>query len=356
MGTALDMRIVVTGATGNVGTSVIGALAADARVSEIVGIARRRPSLQSPRTTWLQADVVSAPLTELFRGADAVIHLAWLIQPSRDESTLEAVNVHGTRRVFDAAAAAGVGALVYASSIGAYSPRPDDRAVDESWPTEGVPTSFYSRHKAATERALDEVESAHPDMRVVRLRPALIFKREAASGIRRLFAGPLLPSPLVRPDLLPLLPLPAGLRVQAVHSTDVAEAYRLAATDERARGAYNVAADPVLDAGTLGRALGARPVRVPVRAVRAAADLTWRLRLQPTPAGWLDMGMAVPLMDSSRIRRELGWTPRHSADDALLELLEGIREFAGLPTPPLEPRAGGLLRWQEFATGVGARG
>jgi UDP-glucose 4-epimerase len=355
MGTPRGMRVVVTGASGNVGTSLIAALAADARVSEIVGIARRRPSLQNPRTAWVQADVVTAPLTELFRGADAVVHLAWLIQPSRDEATLEAVNVRGTRRVFDAAAAAGVGALVYASSVGAYSAGLSDRAVDESWPTDGVPTSFYSRHKAAAERALDEVESAHPDLRVVRLRPALIFKREAASGIRRLFAGPLLPSPLVRPGLLPLLPLPAGLRVQGVHSADVGEAYRLAATDERARGAYNVAADPVLDAATLGRALGARPVRVPVGAVRAAADLSWRLRLQPTPAGWLDMGMSVPLMDSGRIRRELGWTPRHSADGALLELIEGIREFAGVPTPPLEPRAGGLLRWREFASGVGGR-
>jgi UDP-glucose 4-epimerase len=349
------MRIVVTGATGNVGTSLVPALASDQRVSEIVGLARRRPGLSVPRTTWVQADVATAPLTELFRGADAVIHLAWLIQPSRDRAALEAVNVHGTRRVFEAAAAAGAGALVYASSVGAYSPGPDDRAVDESWPTGGTPTSFYARHKAASERALDEIEAAHPHMRVVRLRPALIFKREAASGIRRLFAGPLLPSPLVRPSLLPLLPLPAGLRVQAVHSADVGEAYRLAATDERARGAYNVAADPVLDGRTLARALRARPLRVPVRPVRAAAELTWRMRLQPTPPGWLDMGMAVPVMDSGRIRRELGWAPRHSADEALLELLEGIRESAGAPTPPLDPHAGGPLRWREFATGVGAR-
>jgi len=346
------MRIVVTGATGNAGTSVLNALAGDPHVSEIVGIARRLPRLSAPRTTWLQADVVTAPLTELFRGADAVIHLAWLIQPSRDERALETVNVTGSRRVFEAAAAAGVSALVHASSIGAYSPGPGDRAVDESWPTEGTPTSFYARHKAAAERALDAVEAANPRLRVVRLRPALIFKREAASGIRRLFAGPLLPSPLVRPALLPVLPLPAGLRVQAVHGADVGEAYRLAATEERARGAYNVAADPVLDAATLGRALGARPVRVPVGAVRAAADLTWRLRLQPTPPGWLDMGMAVPLMDAGRIRRELGWAPRHAADDALLELMAGLRDCAGAPTPPLEPRAGGPLRVREFLAGV----
>jgi nucleoside-diphosphate-sugar epimerase len=349
------MRIVVTGATGNVGTSLVDALGADGRVTEIVGVARRRPRLERPRTRWVQADVAQAPLVELFRGADTVIHLAWLIQPSRDEAVTYRTNVEGSRRVFAAAADAGVGALVYASSVGAYSAGPQDRAVDESWPTDGTPSSFYGRHKAAAERALDAVEAAHPQLRVVRLRPALTFKREAASGIRRLFAGPFLPSPLVRPSLLPVLPFPAGLRAQAVHAADVADAYRRATLDGTARGAYNVAAEPVLDATTVGRALGARPVEVPVQVVRAAAALTWRLRLQPSEPGWLDMGMAVPVMDSSRIRRELGWEPERSADAALLELLEGIRERAGAPTPPLDPRAGGPLRLRELLTGVGAR-
>ena len=236
------------------------------------------------------------------------------------------------------------------SSVTARSLGPGEYA-----PTEGTPTSFYARHKAATERLLDGIEAVHPDLRVVRLRPALCFKREAGSGIRRLFAGPLLPSPLVRPELIPVLPLPRGLRVQAVHSDDVGEAYRLAATDERARGAYNVAADPVLDAAELGRALGARPVELPVRAVRVAADLTWRARLQPTPPGWLDMGMGVPLMDAARLRNELGWTPRKRADEALLELLEGLRERAGAPTPPLAPGTGGPARVRELLKGVGAR-
>ena len=349
------MRIVVTGATGNVGTSVVAALARDPRVEEIVGIARRLPRLTFPNTRWVQADVVTSRLTDLFREADAVIHLAWLIQPSRDERALEAVNVTGSQRVFEAAAEAGAGVLVQASSVGAYSAGPSDRPVDESWPTDGTPTSFYARHKAAAERALDALEAAHPELRVVRLRPALIFKREAASEIRRLFAGPFLPSRLVRPGLLPVLPLPAGLVFQAVHADDVGEAYRLAATDDRARGAYNVAADPVLDAATLGRVLGARPIPVPVPVVRAAADLSWRARLQPTPPGWLDMGMAAPVMSTRRIRAELGWSPVHAADAALLELLEGLRDRAGVATPPLDPGAGGPLRTGEVFTGVGGR-
>jgi nucleoside-diphosphate-sugar epimerase len=346
------MRIVVTGATGNVGTSLLRALGRDDRVEEIVGIARRMPRWQPPRTRWVQADITTTPLEPIFRGADAVVHLAWLIQPSRDLRELESVNVTGSQRVFEAAAAAGA-ALVHASSIGAYSPGPKDRRVDESWPTDGIPSSFYARHKAACERALDDLEARHPELRVARLRPALVFKREAAQEIRRLFAGPFLPSPLLRPGLIPVLPVVDRLVLQAVHADDVAEAYRLVATDPGARGAYNVAAEPVLGPRELGDLLGARPVRVPAKALRAAADLTWRARLQPTPPGWLDMGLAVPVMDTRRAREELGWTPQHGAGEALLELLEGMRERAGADTPPLDPGAGGPLRVRELLTGVG---
>src|SRR5205085_11277486 len=119
---------------------------------------------------------------------------------------LRATNVDGSLRVFEAVADAGVPALVYASSVGAYSPGPKDRAVDESWPTDGVQSSFYARHKAEVERLLDRFERDHPGVRSVRLRPGLIFKREAASEQRRLFAGPFIPTFLLRPGLIPVVP------------------------------------------------------------------------------------------------------------------------------------------------------
>jgi nucleoside-diphosphate-sugar epimerase len=246
-----------------------------------------------------------------------------------------------------------VGTIVYASSVGAYSAGPKDRAVDESWDTHGIPTSFYSRHKAAVERILDSFEAAHPQIRVVRLRPGLIFQREAASEIRRYFVGPLLPDALVRRGLIPIVPRMERLRFQAVHSHDIGEAYRLAVVNPDAHGAYNVAADPVLDADELGRALGARPVGVPAAALRLAAQLTWKARLQPTPPGWLDLALGVPIMDTTRARTELGWTPRHTAVDAFLELFHGLRDGAGYGTPPLDADAGGPMRVREVLTGVG---
>lgn len=349
------MRIVVTGATGNVGTSVLRALGQDPAVQEVVGLARRLPSLTLPKTTWVQADVVRSELAPIFEGADAVIHLAWLIQPSRDEATTHATNVEGSSRVFHAVGSAGVGTLVYASSVGTYSPGPKDRRVDETWPTGGIETSYYSRQKAEVERRLDRFELEHPDRRVVRLRPGLIFKGDAASEIRRLFAGPFLPNRLVRPELIPILPVTERLVFQAVHSHDVGQAYRLAAVNGGVRGAFNIAAEPVLDPARLGRLLGARPVRVSRGALRRAAEVSYGLRLQPTHPSWLDMGLDTPLMDTTRAREELGWHAHRSSEEALAELIEGIRKGAALDTPPLSRGAGGPLRLRELATGLGAR-
>lgn len=328
------MRVVVTGATGNVGTSLMRALSHEPAVTSLVGIARRRPELQLPKAEWVAADVSRDSLEAPLAGADVVVHLAWLIQPSHRLDAVEATNVAGTQRVLDAAAAAGAGAFVYASSVGAYSPGPKDRRVDETWPTGGVATSFYSRHKAATERMLDRFEADHPATRVVRLRPGLIFKREAASGIRRLFFGHLVPPQLLRPSWIPVVPRTDRLVFQAVHTDDVAEAYRLVIVGD-ARGAFNIAADPVLDPDELGRILGARPVPVPAPALRLAADLSWRAHLQPTPAGWLDLAVETPLMDTTRARTELGWSPTRTSGQALRELFEGFADRAQGPTAPL---------------------
>lgn len=136
------------------------------------------------------------------------------------------------------------------------------------------------REKAYLERYLDAFERDNPGVRVVRLRPGFIFKREAASSQRRLFAGPLLPNALARPSLLPVVPDMPGLRMQAVHSADVGEAYRLAALSD-VRGALNIAAEPVPDAVVLGEMLDARPILTPAWLPRGPPAAAWRAHLAP---------------------------------------------------------------------------
>jgi UDP-glucose 4-epimerase len=330
------MKVVVVGATGNVGTSVVEALAADPAITEIVGIARRTPSSWQPaKTRFEAADARSPQVAQYLAGADAVVLLSWAFQPTHRPLVTWDVNVLGGMNVLESAADAGVGTVVYASSLAAYSPGPGQH-VDESWPTHSMPTAAYGREKAYLERYLDAYELRHPDIRVVRMRTSFIFKRSSASEQRRIFAGPLVPRALLRPGRLPVVPFPAGLRFQAMHGEDAGEAYRLALLSD-ARGAFNVAADPIIDRDTFGTLLESRAIQVPKQALVAAMAGAWRLRLIPSDESLLKLFVSLPTLDVSRIRTELGWQPRHSGVDALSEVMEAMAEGAGGPTPPLHP-------------------
>lgn len=349
------MRVAVIGATGNVGTEVLSALGRRPEVTSVLGIARRLPKTSSQPyagAEWAAVDIGAATtaqeateqLVDVLRGADAVIHLAWLIQPNNHRELLRRVNVEGTRHVAQAAVEAGVGTLVVASSVGAYSPSPGREVRDESWPTEGVRTSHYSVDKVAQEEVLDQIADAHPELTVTRLRPALIFQGGAGSEIQRYFLGGWMPVQLLRAGRPPLLPLPQGLRVQAVHAEDVAAAYAAAAVRKQP-GAFNICADDLLGVQDLARLVGhGRAVQLPVPAVRTALAAGHRTGLVAADAGWLDMGMNAPVMDNSRAKRELDWQPRHSAADALTELLDGMAAGRGTDSVPMRPRDSRLAR------------
>jgi nucleoside-diphosphate-sugar epimerase len=330
------MRIAVVGATGNVGTALLRTLSADGG-HELVGVGRREPDAASApyrSASWHAVDIAAPDATtalrSAFEGCDAVVHLAWMIQPNHREEELRRVNVDGSARVFDAAAQAGVKHLVYASSVGAYSPGPKDRRVDESWPTGGLHTSHYSRQKADVERILDRFETEHPEIAVARLRPGLIFQSGQASEVGRFFLGRFIPQQVARARV-PVLPMPPGMVFQAVHAEDAADAYAKVLS-ARARGAFNIAAEPVLDPQTLPPVLGAqRSVPIPAAALRSLVWLSWELRAQRTDPGWIDMAMQVPIMDTTRAQTELGWQPRRSSQEAVSAVLGGMQQAAGVP-------------------------
>ena len=347
------MRIAVTGATGNVGTALLTRLhraatdrdaiqrggydtSGDGAGISIAAIARTVPDTsRAPYddVEWHAIDIGTDEgrdaLILAFAGVDAVVHLAWAIQPNRNEAAMYRTNVTGTANVLAAAAAAGVRHVVCASSVGAYSPADKHTRKDESWPTGGIDSSHYSRHKAEQERLLDTFEQDHPEIALARLRPGLIFQEQAGSEIGRYFLGPLVPKIVLGGLPLPLLPVPGAFVFQAVHAADVADAYwRVVA--RRASGAFNIAAEPELNPERLADLLGARRViGLPVRLLRWIVGLSWGAGLQRTDPGWIDMAANSPVMDTTRARTELGWSPEHSSRDALAAVLRGLRGGSG---------------------------
>ncbi|SDZ34349.1 Nucleoside-diphosphate-sugar epimerase [Amycolatopsis xylanica] len=334
------MKVVITGLTGNIGTAFLRRYGADPAL-DLTGIARRVPPREDHgKVRWVACDVGSpeAPrvLAEAFEGADAVVHLAWSIHPPAGEPPMARTNETGTAQVLAAAADAGVGHVVCASSVAAYGKAPRWTKVAEDWPRTGIDTSAYSRGKALLERQLDEFADRHPAVKVTRIRPCAVVQHDAAGEFSDWLLSSLLPERLVGSRWLPL-PLWPRLRAQAVHAEDVADALHTILF-RKAEGAFNLASAQVLDAGALADAIGGPRIPVPRTALRAAAWVTWRGGLQPVHPGWLTLADQAPLIDTTRARDELGWRPRYDSAAAISALVAGMAERAGTASPPLAAR------------------
>jgi UDP-glucose 4-epimerase len=337
------MRVVVVGASGNLGTAFLRRMAASGE-HELVGVSRRVPTRTGPYATvgaWHSIDVgdpdAVTSLTDAFRGADTVVNFAWAFQPTRRPEVLYRTGVQGSAQVVRAASAARVRHLVHTSSVGAYGPRRDLVPVNESFPVTGVPGSVYSGHKTAAEADLDRWEHEHPGSLVVtRIRPGFVLQRDAGAALFRYGLPGWLPGFAL--SLLPALPLDRTFVIPVIHSDDVADAVaRL--VDHPVPGALNLASARFVNRGDVAQVLGALPVNVPPTVLETVVAATWRAQLQPLDAGWIRLAYAVPLLDSSRAQRELGWRAEHDPVEALAEAVDGMRHGTGAGGPVLRPRS-----------------
>lgn len=351
------MRIVITGASGSIGTALLQRLMEIETDHEITAIARRvpagRPKPPYSVARWVGCDLGEPGAPEVLRGAlggaDAVVHLAWALQPYRRDPPMWRTNVEGSRHLLDAAVAASVPHIVALSSVAAYAPVSDREVrVDERWPTTGVPRMAYSRQKVLLERLLDAV-ACNQSVTVTRLRPTAVVQRASASQVLRYTVSPLVPTRALGRSI-PVLPLDPDVRFQLVHATDVADAI-LRAITTRLPGAVNLAAEPVIGPEVVAQTLGARwrPARVP--RVRQIARVGWRTGIQPAHPGWLALLSDVPFVAPDAARERLGWAPRCDAIQTLNDLVAGMREGAGAASPPLHPRDALPARLAALLTG-----
>jgi nucleoside-diphosphate-sugar epimerase len=326
----MALTIAVTGPTGDIGIAAVKALEREPRVERIIGMARHPfdPAAHGwTRTEYLQGDIADRDAVDaLVADVDVVVHLAFVIMGSREESAR--TNLRGTRNVFEATVAAGrPRRLVYTSSVAAYGYHADNPVpITEDVPPRGSREHYYSAQKAACEAALDEITRGSP-LEVFVLRPCIVAGPKAPA-LAEAMPWNQLPGPVKRvAQALPLLkpPFPdPGTRLQLVHHDDVATAIALAATTSGSPGAYNIAGDGVLSMSDVAEALGARPFRLPQAAATAASEVIARLPFVPSTLEWLHVGRTSVLMDTAKAKSRLGWTPKYSAAETLSALGEAI--------------------------------
>jgi UDP-glucose 4-epimerase len=326
----MGWTVAVTGPTGDIGISAVSALEQHPEVERVVGMARRPfdPAAHGwTKAEYRQGDILDCDAVDaLVADADIVVHLAFIIMGTRDESAR--VNLAGTRNVFEATvASARARRLVYTSSVAAYGYHSDNPVpITEEVPPRGSPEHYYSEQKAACEAALAEITAGTP-LEVYILRPCIVAGPKAPA-LAEAMPWNRLPGVVRRvSEALPLLkpPFPdPGTPLQLVHHDDVASAIALAATTSAPPGAYNLAGDGLLSMSDVGRALGARPVRVPLAAAKATSEVIARLPFVPSALEWLHAGRTSTVMDTSKAKSQLGWTPNYTSAETLSGLAEAL--------------------------------
>lgn len=324
----MGLTVAVTGPTGEIGISAVTALERHPGVERIVGMARRPfdPAMQGwTKTEYRRGDItVRDDVDALVADVDVVVHLAFIIMGSRDESSR--VNLAGSRNVFEATVAAQrARRLVYTSSVAAYGYHSDNPSpITEDVPPRGSPEHYYSEQKAACEAALADIVDGSP-LEVYVLRPCIVAGPKA-TALADEMPWNQLPGVVKRvvqamPMLKPPFPDP-GTPLQLVHHDDVAEAIALAATTSAPTGAYNLAGDGVISMSNVAEALGARPVRVPKVAASAASEVIARMPFVPSALEWLHIGRTSVVMDTAKAKSQLGWTPKYDSAETLAALAE----------------------------------
>jgi nucleoside-diphosphate-sugar epimerase len=319
----VGLTVAVTGPTGDIGISAVTALERDPAVDKIVGMARRGfdpAEVGWTKTGYHQGDITDRDAVEAFvADADVVIHLAYLIMGSREETAR--INVQGTRNVFEATVAANrPRRLVYTSSVAAYGYHADNPVpLTEEVPPRGSPEHYYSEQKALGEAALAEITSGS-SLEVFILRPCIVAGPHARA-LADAMPWNQLPAPFraltgVLPVLKPLVPDP-GFPLQLVHHDDLAAAIALAATAPVPPGAYNLAGDGEVTVSEVVEALGGRTIPVPAATASAASAVVSRLPSISSMLEWLHAARTSVVMDTSKAKTGLGWAPTYSSAETL---------------------------------------
>jgi UDP-glucose 4-epimerase len=328
------LTVAVTGPTGEIGRAVLEALDRSREVGRIVGMARRPFDVSASglkKLAYRQGDVLDREAVDaLVKDADVVVHLAFMIMGGADES--RKVNLDGSRNVFEACAAAGVGRLVYASSVAAYGfHRDNPQPLTEETPARGSAAHYYSAQKAEVEELL-AVSLAGSDTDAYVFRPCIVAGPGAPLLIDSLPYTQLsgrLPSAVLNlldgvPILRPVLPDP-GIPFQLVHHDDVASAMRAAVTGRGEPGIYNLAGSGRLTVGQLAEELGWYSIPVPELAVDAVAEMIGRLGFLPAQAQWIAAFREPVIMSTTKARSQLRWRPRYGALQTLRETITASR-------------------------------
>jgi UDP-glucose 4-epimerase len=328
------VRYVITGGSGYIGSRLVERLATREDTERILICDVRPPRVFRPKVSYRELDVRDAAAVRsvvVSERPDALIHLAFILNPMHDEAAMYDIDVGGTHNVLEACSEAGVGQVLVTSSSTAYGAFPDNPVpLTEEHPVRGMPDFEYARDKAECDRLCQLWALRHPERVMTIVRPCIVFGPNVDNYIVRLWTKQPFQADLGLPD--------PG--IQFVHEDDVVEALSVLLAD-RVPGAFNVAGDGVMATAECAELLGIPRRRIPLRVMWRLASVMWKLRQSETPPGNLHFVINPWLVSNEKLKRETGWRPRYSSRETF-EItmrahgrLDAVDAPAGVPEVPV---------------------
>ena len=298
--------VAVTGASGYIGTRLVRRLLETRDIERVTGVDVRGTSVRHERYTHIQQDMTE-PLDDAFAGAEAVVHLAFVLRQLRKRAEGRRINVGGAESVLRACASASVGRIVLMSSATVYGPRRDNPpALTEDAPLRPPKGFAYAEDKAACEALFQAFAGEHPEACVSILRGCVVMGPSAANFITAALDKPVLIG--VRGD---------DPEMQFVHEDDLAEVLLRFATEPHP-GVYNVAGAGSVRWGEAVSLAGKRLVRLPAPLASGLAEVAWRTRLQSdSPSAGLGFIRWPWTVSTEKLTQETGYAFRHNSREAL---------------------------------------
>lgn len=328
----------VTGAAGYVASALVSELCEDESVERVLGFDLRRPDFEHLKFVFDEFDVRNSALEARLAGVDVVVHLAFIMDPIKDETRMRDVNVNGSQNVLKCAGRAGVSQVVYTSSAVVYGAHPDnDVPLTEESPLRANLDFSYSAHKLEAEYVVREFRDEFPKVRVAVLRPCIVFGPTVDSAWSKIMEMPLLVG--VKGYSPPF---------QFVHEDDVAGALAFAVR-KGLDGAYNLAPEDWLAADDIQAMLGRRRADLPEPAAFSLAERLWTMGLAEAPPGMLHYGMHPWVVSPAKLAAA-GFTCARSSREAFASASDRIKEHVRIGRRRV--RRGDLVRGAAAGLGL----
>lgn len=310
-------RVLITGVSTFLGLRLAKRLENDDSVDHLVGVDLHEPPIPVEGMEFIRVDIRNPLVARVLEATkvDTLVHTNVASSPGRagGRSQMKENNVIGTMQLLAAAQRAErINKVIMKSSTAVYGYGPREPSIlTEDHAARQVDLSGYGKDCAEAEQYVRDFGRRRPDVDLTILRTQNVLGPTVRTSITQYLSLPVIPSALGFDP-----------RLQFLHEEDAVEALYRAIDGKGSAGIFNIAASGIVYLSKAARLLGKVQIPILLPAAQSTATILRRLGRVDYPTDQLNLIVYGRVVSTERAHQQLGFTPRFSSEEALLDFKE----------------------------------